>query len=207
MWQLIFMKRGFILKANDFAEILPYSYETLLTKVQAVLKPKRFEHVKRVADTAEALAKQYDGDPIRARIAGIVHDYAKDFSDERFKSVIMSQKFDPELLAYNNGIWHGVVGTYFVQKDLQIYDSEILNAVKKHTIGAPTMTKLDQIIFIADFIEPGRDFPGVEAARQAAQVSLAAGVACELQSTLSFLIKNHKTVYPKTIDSYNAWVH
>lgn len=202
------MKRGFILTNSDLATILPYSYETLLTKVAQKLKPKRFEHVKRVADTAEALAKKYDSDPVKARIAGIVHDYAKQFPDEAFKKAIVTQKFDPTLLAYSNGIWHGVVGTYFIQRDLQIYDEAILSAVAKHTIAAPRaeMSKLDQIIFIADFIEPGRDFPGIADARKAAAISLEAGVLYELKATLSFLITNNKKVYPKTLENYNGWV-
>lgn len=193
---------------SDLAAILPYSYETLLDKVQAKLKPKRFAHVQRVAETAEALAQKYDSDPVKAKIAGIVHDYAKQFPDEAFKKAIVTQKLDPELLAYNNGIWHGVIGPYFIQKELQIYDADILSAVAKHTIAAPKadMSKLDQIIFISDFIEPGRDFPGVDAARQAANTSLEAGVVYELKATLNFLITNNKKVYPKTLVSYNGWV-
>ncbi|MCH4170610.1 MAG: bis(5'-nucleosyl)-tetraphosphatase (symmetrical) YqeK [Lactobacillus sp.] len=191
---------------SDLADLLPYSYAELLDRVSQKLKPTRFAHVQRVAATAEKLAQKYGADVTRARVAGIVHDYAKDLPDEAFKQVILSQQLDPALLGYNNGIWHGVVGTYFIQRDLQIYDGAILSAVAKHTIGAPKMSKLDQIIFIADFIEPGRDFPGVDAARQAAETSLAAGVAFELAQTLNFLASKKQKIYPKTIDSYNAWV-
>ncbi|GAF39655.1 hydrolase [Agrilactobacillus composti DSM 18527 = JCM 14202] len=191
---------------SNLADLLPYSYAELLDRVSQKLKPKRFEHVQRVADTAEKLAQKYGADVTRARVAGIVHDYAKDLPDEAFKQVILSQQLDPALLGYNNGIWHGVVGTYFIQRDLQIYDPAILSAVGKHTIGAPKMSKLDQIIFIADFIEPGREFPGVDAARKAAETSLAAGVAFELAQTLNFLVSKKQKIYPKTIASYNAWV-
>ncbi|MCD2256676.1 bis(5'-nucleosyl)-tetraphosphatase (symmetrical) YqeK [Lactobacillus sp. CC-MHH1034] len=186
-------------------EVLPYDYEVLLQKVHAKLTDSRYNHVLRVADTAEALAQQYSADPVKARIAGIVHDYAKQFPDEAFKQVIMSQKLAPELLGYNNGIWHGVVGTYFIKRDLRIFDTAILSAVAKHTTADVEMSALDQIIFIADYIEPNRNFPGIDAARKAAQKSLAIGVAFELQHTLRYLVTQGAKIYPKTIISYNTW--
>lgn len=201
------MKRGYTLQKNEVEAILPYSQETLLSKVEAKLKPKRFEHVKRVADTAVSLAAKYGADTSRAWIAGIVHDYAKQLPDAAFKQVIADQKLDPDLLSYGNGIWHGEVGVYFIEKDLQIHDAAILSAVAKHTVGADEMSDLDQIIFIADFIEPGRDFPGVDEARTAAQTSLKAGVSYELTATMAFLIEQRQPIYPKTLTSYNAWVN
>ena len=110
------------------------------------------------------------------------------------------------MLQYGNAIWHGVVGAYFIERDLGIHDETILNAVRRHTIGAPEMTVIDQILFVADFIEPGRDFPGVAQARETAFADLAAGVRFEILNTLTFLIEGQKKIYPKTIDTYNAWV-
>jgi HD superfamily phosphohydrolase YqeK len=68
------------------------------------------------------------------------------------------------------------------------------------------MTKLDQIIFMADFIEPARDFPGVDEARKATAESLAAGVRFQIQHTLAYLIQKGAPVYPQTLATYNAWV-
>lgn len=186
--------------------LVPYSRADLVAKVAAKLSTSRFEHCLRVEQTAIQLAQQNGADVERAAIAGLVHDYAKQLPDQVFIEAIKHQQFDPDLLNYGNAIWHGVVGAYFIERDLGIHDATILNAVRRHTIGAPQMTVIDQIIFVADFIEPGRDFPGIDAARQAAQADLGAGVRFEILNTLKFLINGHKKVYPKTIETYNAWV-
>ncbi|KRK40001.1 bis(5'-nucleosyl)-tetraphosphatase (symmetrical) YqeK [Loigolactobacillus bifermentans] len=186
--------------------LVPYSRTTLVNKIKAQLSDHRFQHVLRVEQTAIDLAEHYGADVERASIAGLVHDYAKQRPDAEYRQLIQQEKFDPDLLNYGNGIWHGVVGAYLIEKELQIHDAAILNAVRRHTIGAPEMTTLDQILFVADFIEPGRDFPGVEAAREAADESLAAGVRYEVANTLQFLLARQQKIYPKTIATYNAWV-
>ncbi|KRL60910.1 bis(5'-nucleosyl)-tetraphosphatase (symmetrical) YqeK [Latilactobacillus fuchuensis] len=188
------------------ADLVPYTRAELVEKVAANLSTSRFEHCLRVEQTAIELARQNGADVERAAIAGLVHDYAKQLPDETFIAAIQANHFDPDLLNYGNAIWHGVVGAYFIERDLGIHDDIILNAIRRHTIGAPEMTLIDQILFVADFIEPGRDFPGIEQARQTAKADLAAGVRYEILNTLSFLIKGQKKIYPKTIDTYNAWV-
>ena len=194
---------------SDFVyqeNIVPYTRAELVSKVAANLSESRFEHCLRVEATAIQLAQKNGADVERAAIAGLVHDYAKQLPDETFIEAIKTQGFDPELLNYGNAIWHGVVGAYFIKRDLEIHDETILNAVRRHTIGAPEMTLIDQILFVADFVEPGRNFPGAEAARETAMADLAAGVRYEILNTLTFLIQGKKQIYPKTIDTYNAWV-
>ena len=194
---------------SDFVyqeNIVPYTRAELVAKVAANLSESRFEHCLRVEATAIQLAQKNGADVERAAIAGLVHDYAKQLPDETFIEVIKTQGFDPELLNYGNAIWHGVVGAYFIERDLEIHDETILNAVRRHTIGAPEMTLIDQILFVADFVEPGRNFPGAEAARETAMADLTAGVRYEILNTLTFLIQGKKQIYPKTIDTYNAWV-
>nr|WP_137636621.1 bis(5'-nucleosyl)-tetraphosphatase (symmetrical) YqeK [Loigolactobacillus binensis] len=186
--------------------LVPLTRAELLTRISEQLSASRFAHVQRVEQTAIKLAKKYGADVQRASIAGLVHDYAKQRPDQEFKRIIRQQQLDPDLLTANNGIWHGVVGAYLVEQELGIHDTQILNAVRRHTIGAVEMTALDKIIFVADFIEPGRDFPGIEQARAAANESLDAGVRFEISNTLKFLLAKQVNIYPKTIDTYNAWV-
>ncbi|PIO83222.1 HD domain-containing protein [Loigolactobacillus backii] len=200
-------ERGFtVANVNYRQELVPFDRKTLLERIKAQLSDGRFQHVLRVEQTALDLAERYGGDKQRAGLAGLVHDYAKQRPDEEYKALIRTEGFDPELLAYNNGIWHGVVGAFIIERELGIHDEQILNAVRRHTIGSDNMTRLDKIIFVADFIEPGRDFPGIEAARQAAATSLDAGVAFEIKQTLNYLLSTNKKIYPKTIATYNAYV-
>jgi len=178
----------------------------LIDRLKKALKDKRFQHVLRVEETAIKLAEQYGVDVEKASIAGLCHDYAKQRSDEDFIAEIKKKRLNPLLLDYGNAIWHGVVGAELIKDELGIWDEDILNAVRHHTTGAPVMTKLEQVIYMADYIEPGRDFTGVKKARVITAANLQAGVAYQTKHTLAYLIENGKPVYPKTIDTYNAWV-
>lgn len=185
---------------------IPMTRSELIDRLKKALKDKRFQHVLRVEETAIKLAEQYGVDVEKASIAGLCHDYAKQRSDEDFIAEIKKKRLNPLLLDYGNAIWHGVVGAELIKDELGIWDEDILNAVRHHTTGAPVMTKLEQVIYMADYIEPGRDFTGVKKARVIIAANLQAGVAYQTKHTLAYLIENGKPVYPKTIDTYNAWV-
>lgn len=187
-------------------EYTAYSRENLMQKIQMRMSEQRFKHVLGVEETAVALAKKYGASPEKASIAALTHDYAKERPDEEFKMVIVRDGFDPELLNYNNAIWHGLVGASFVERELGITDAEILHAIRVHTTGAAKMSLLDKIIYVADYIEPGRDFPGVVEAREIAMVDLDEAVRYETKHTLAHLIENENAVYPKTLETYNHWV-
>lgn len=182
--------------------------EALMQAVQMRMSEKRFKHVLGVEETAVALAERFDASPEKASIAALTHDYAKERSDEEFQLAIEQGDYSnkSELLKYGNAIWHGVVGADFVARELEITDEEILTAIRLHTTGAAEMNLLDKIIYVADYIEPGRNFPGVEDARVIAFSDLDQAVAFETKHTLAHLIESETPVYPKTIETYNRWV-
>ncbi|OYR88271.1 bis(5'-nucleosyl)-tetraphosphatase (symmetrical) YqeK [Lactobacillus taiwanensis] len=193
---------------NEINFVNTYSSLTsdeIIAKEKSNMDEKRFKHCIGVSQTSRKLAKLNNYDPDKAALAGFIHDYAKQVAPERFIKVIKEQNFDPDLLNYNRAIWHGIVGAYFIEKELKITDPEILTAIRRHTTADVEMTTLDKIVFIADFIEPGRDFSGVEEARKIAYANLDDGVGFELAHTLDFLITNRKKIYPKTFAAYNKW--
>lgn len=183
-----------------------YDRETLAQKVQMQMSEKRFQHVLGVEKTAIDLAEKYGASLEKASIAGLVHDYAKERTDDEFEMVIRRDGYDLNLLRYGNAIWHGLVGADFVQRELAIQDEEILQAMRLHTTGAARMTLLDKIIYVADFIEPGRDFPGADEGRSLAAVDLNEAVAFETRHTLMYLMEKQQLIYPKTLETYNFWV-
>ncbi|CAI2592663.1 hypothetical protein AKUH4B410M_06630 [Apilactobacillus kunkeei] len=186
---------------------IPLSREELIEKLKNALTQSRFEHVLRVEQKAIELAKKNDVDVEKASVAGLCHDYAKQRPDDDFIQLIKKYRLDDLLLQYGNAIWHGEVGYLMVQNELGVTDIDILNSIKHHTTGAKYMSKLEQIVYMADYIEMGRDFPGVEEAREITFNNLADGVAYQTKHTLQYLISANKPVYPKTIDTYNEWVN
>ena len=177
----------------------------IVSKEKSNMTEDRFEHCIGVSKTAKKLAElnQYDED--KAALAGFIHDYAKQVSVEEYREVIKTKGFDQDLLNWNRSIWHGIVGIYFIQRDLKINDTEILTAVRRHTTADVEMTTLDKIVFMADYIEPGRSFPGVEEARKITYANIDRGVGYQLAHTLEFLIEKRNKIYPRTLDAYNVW--
>lgn len=187
---------------NTFSSL---TSEELVNKAKNRLSDFRYTHCVRTAKTSVDLAKHYGLDVERAKVAGFLHDYAKEIPVEEYVRVIKEEGFDQDLLNWNRGILHGVVGVYFIEKELDVHDEQILNAIRNHTTGSPNMAELDKVIFLADFIEPGRKFAGVEDARSQTALSLDDGVGFELRHTLTYLIEDQAKVYPKTLASYNVY--
>lgn len=180
--------------------------DEILARMQDTLSDFRYTHCLRVEKVSRALAAEFGGDVQRAGLAGLLHDYAKERSDQEFIDTIKEHNLDPELLNYNNAIWHGIVGAEIIKDELGIYDEDVLNAIRRHTVGSDHMTQVDKCVFVADFIEPNRDFPGIDQARDYAEKSLDAAVTFELKHSVQHLVNKNRTIYPATFVSYNYWI-
>lgn len=178
----------------------------LIAKVEEMMSQKRFEHVLRVEKKAIELAKMYHGDLEQVSIAALLHDIAKDQADEEMRDLVISENLNLEILQYGSAIWHGPVGAILAKREFYITNEDILEAIEHHTVGARDMSLTAQIIFIADYIEDGRDFPKVKKARVLANESLETVIKYKLKETIKYLIKLEQKIYPKTVESYNAWI-
>ena len=127
-------------------------------KVRTVVTSKRFEHILGVAETAAMLGTIYDVDPVKCEIAGLLHDCAKCYADDELlrmcddAGIFLSNdlRSSPQLL-------HAVYGPTEAAVRYGITDNEILSSIRYHTTGKKNMTRLEQIVFVADYIEPHRD--------------------------------------------------
>ncbi|MGE8206173.1 bis(5'-nucleosyl)-tetraphosphatase (symmetrical) YqeK [Heyndrickxia sp. NPDC080065] len=167
------------------------------------LTEKRYKHTLGVTETAIQLAERYHVDKKKAELAAIFHDYAKFRPLEEMKKIIIEQNYDARLLKYNPELWHAPVGAYLVEHEAGIQDIEILNAIRYHTSGRRNMTSLEKVIYIADYIEPGRQFLGVEEARNLAEKDLNEALLFAVRNTIVFLMNKNQPVYPDTFELYN----
>ncbi|MGD6818178.1 bis(5'-nucleosyl)-tetraphosphatase (symmetrical) YqeK [Metabacillus sp. 84] len=177
-----------------------------LELVKKQLTDHRYQHTLGVMETAIELAGKYGADIKKAETAAIFHDYAKFRQKEEMKQIILAQNMKQDLLIHNTELWHAPAGAYLVRTEAGIEDPEILDAIKYHTSGKAGMSLLEKVIYVADYIEPGRRFPGVEEAREAAERSLEEAMMLSLQNTITFLLKKNQAVYPMTIEAYNDLV-
>lgn len=180
--------------------------ERALRIVKQQITEHRYLHTLGVADTAILLAGQYGADQQKAELAAIFHDYAKFRPKDEMREIILTQSMPKDLLQFNAELWHAPVGAYLVEKEVGITDKEILDAIRYHTAGRPGMTKLEKVIYLADYIEPGRRFPGVEEVRKLAKVNLDNALMKSMQNTILFLLNKNQAVYPNTFNTYNDLV-
>lgn len=180
--------------------------EEALKIVKEQLTEHRYQHTLGVMETAIHLAGKYGADKKKAELAAIFHDYAKFRPKDEMKEIIVSQGLPKELLEFNSELWHAPVGAYLAEKEAGITDSEVLDAIRYHTSGRPGMTLLEKIIYLADYIEPGRQFPGVDEVREMAKESLDQALIKAVQNTIMFLMKKNQAVYPDSFHTYNDLV-
>lgn len=179
------------------------SLEEIQEELKKVLKRKRYNHTIGVRYTAQALAMCFDEDMEKAGYAGMLHDCAKYLSDEemlvecRKHHIVCSdtEKLRPSLL-------HAKLGACYARELYGIEDDQILSGIRWHTTGKPGMNNFEKIIFIADYIEPGRKMiPGMEEIRRAAFCNLDEAMYLILENTLSYLEDTSKSS-KDMIDSY-----
>lgn len=175
-------------------------------ELQSVLKESRFIHTQGVRYTAAALAMCYGENIMYAQIAGILHDCAKGFSDEKLLEICQDKQIeisDSELEAPY--LLHAKVGAYFAQEKYGVMEKEVLSGICYHTTGRAGMTPLEQIIFIADYIEPNRrEIPELEECRKLAFEDLDKATYSILENTLLYLknTKGEGKIDPTTKEAY-----
>lgn len=171
--------------------------------VKEKLKPKRYEHTIRVMDTAVSLAKHYGVNEKKIELAAILHDYAKYRSPDEMRRWVIKEKLPQDILEYNDELLHGPVGSKMIEHELGVKDDLIQNAIYYHTTGKRNMTLFEKIIFIADYIEPGRQFPGVEAVREVVYKDIHEACYMAATNTILFLMEMEQPIYPDTFQLYN----
>ena len=113
-----------------YQDYINCSREALLEKMAELLPEKRLTHCLGVERAAIELAQRFGVDTEKAGLAGLLHDYAKKLSDQEFLGLIDRYQLDPDLKNWGNNVWHGMVGIYKIQEDLDLHDPEILRAIE-----------------------------------------------------------------------------
>lgn len=180
--------------------------EQALKLVKEQLTEHRYQHTLGVMETAITLAKQYGADEKKAETAAIFHDYAKFRPKDEMRQIILEQHFPQDLLHFHTELWHAPTGAYLVEKEAGITDKEVLDAIRFHTSGRPGMSLLEKVIYLADYIEPGRHFPGVDEVRALAKENLDTALIQAVKNTILFLMKKNQPVYPDSFLTYNDLV-
>ena len=170
--------------------------------VKSRLSEKRWTHTKNVKKMAVKLARRWGTDPEKAAMAAILHDSAKELPKQELLQIFA----DNAIIAENAParpapVWHGIAAAILAQTCWGIEDPEILSAIRCHTTGKPDMTLLEKVIYLADYIEPNRDFPGVDELRRAVYDDLDKGLLMGLSDTIDEMERMGNPVHHDTLEA------
>lgn len=178
-----------------------------MEKIIEDIGSRRFEHSLRVRDTALKLAEINGVDPHKAEIAALYHDCAKIEDEEAL--LAKAREFDLSLDKYmleSHELIHAHLGAKISEEIYGIKNQDILNAIKYHTTGRDQMSMLEKIIYMADYIEPKRNFPGVEEVRYMAFKDIDKALLLALDKTIISLIEIGKLVHTETLIARNELI-
>ena len=184
-----------------------YQIKDKIAFLENRLSKKRFQHSVNVAKAARLLAANYGEDIDKAYFAGLVHDICKEDPPEEQRRLMLAGDFAPDLAElHSRKLWHGIAGAYFIETEFGVEDRDILNAVRFHTVGRAGMSRLEEIIYIADMISDERDFKGVGKMRKLAYENLQLAMLEALRDAASSVLKKGGMLPVYTIEAYNSYL-
>jgi len=177
----------------------------MIDKLKTKLSDKKFVHSLNVMNMSATLAKKYGQDVEKAKIAGLLHDCAKDMSADELLDVCYKfnihvddgRKACPKLL-------HAQVGAKLAQIEYEVDDAGIIDAISKHTTGDASMNLTDKIIFMADYAEIDRNFEGVEGIRNLCFKDIDTALLMALDNTIRYVLAKGTLLHIDTVNARNG---
>ena len=184
------------------------SYPDALDAVHAHLGKKAAKHCVRVAEAAHKLALAYDVDAEEARLAGLLHDWDREATPQGLLGEARAAGVDVTSVdAVVPHLLHARTGAIAARSALPGLSDAVVSAISRHTLGAPDMTPLEMVVFLADMIESHRDYPGVETLRDSVgEVALPELFALGYRQSVGHLVEARKPIHPVTVDVWNQYV-
>lgn len=181
-----------------------WSYEKIEAYLKENLTEGRYIHTLGVAQIACNLAILNGVSEEKAKMAALIHDAAKNMNINEQVKLVEQNNIELDSISKNSPqILHGWVAAILGNKLMGVQDEEVLSAIHCHTTGKKHMSTLDKIIYISDYIEPNRKYPGVEELRRVTFEDLNNGVLKGIDNTITYVIKQGQLIHPATIEARN----
>lgn len=181
--------------------------QNIENKLAAILNKNRYRHTIGVMYTAGSIAMRYNENIETAMLAGLLHDCGK-FCSEK-EQIELCKKYDIELTEAELNVpalIHAKLGAFLAKEEYGAEDENICNAILYHTTGHPDMTMLEKIIYLADYIEPGRkQIPGLTEIRSMTFIDIDEAVRLCAENTLNYLESSGRPIDPMTQYTYEFY--
>lgn len=183
--------------------------QEIINRLKTMLSPGRFRHTLSVARWAESLAKIHGEDPGRARLAGLLHDCAKEWPPLRLSTAARLHRLsvpgkDFILRHRRFHLFHAHVSAWWARKFFKVKDPAVLSAVARHTLGHDRMGRLDKILYVADFSAPVRGFAAAARVRRLARKNLDAALKETVRLKISYVLRSGGALHPQTTALWNG---
>lgn len=186
------------------------SYDDLRKFLKKTQSPARYEHGVRVGDLAAQLGKIHGWNKERARLAGLLHDCAKEWSPKKMFSFVRKNKLKvpdlPFVLKNAPNMMHAYVGSEWAAQKGWILNKSDLRAIRSHTLGEVGMSVEQKILFVADFAEPGRPYKSARIARKIAKLDLEEALRIAMAHKMRWQLRKSKPVHPFWLKVWNHLV-
>ena len=184
------------------------TYGDAIAALASRLSEDALAHCERVAETAAGLAVVYGADEEVARLAGLLHDWDRETAEgELLESARRGALPVTEAEASQPGLLHARTGAEALAREFPGISDDVLSAVARHTVGEAGMSDMDKIVYLADMLEPGRSFEGVDDLREGVgTVSLDELFSLAYQHSVLYLVRERKRIHPDTVAVWNAHV-
>lgn len=179
--------------------------EVMQEKLQSALSVKRYIHTMGVSEEAVRLAEIFgtQAEQQKAKVAGLLHDCAKDYPKELRERFCKEYKVKlDDIMKQQTDLIHPFLGAEVAKREYKVKDEEVLNAIRYHTTGRANMSTLEKIVFIADYIEPNREkFDGLEEARRLAYLDLDMAMKFILEETIAYVKERGRLLHPLSLEA------
>lgn len=184
-----------------------YDYAFMKSELAKILSHKRYEHSLNVAQSAYELALKYDENCEKAYVCGLLHDICKELPFKQQKQMALSSGYHLSFEEIcSKSLWHAVAGAYYAAKKYNIADEDMLNAIRYHTIAREKMSRLEEIIYLADLISADRKYKDVNRIRKLAFSDLQLAMREALRFTLTNVSDNCVYLPLCSVQAYNQYV-
>ncbi len=177
---------------------MPQEIADIRSRLSRILKKRRLSHTMLTACEAVKLACRYGADPKKARLAAVLHDCVKlpnkeliAFCEQNCYDLTDDERENPYLI-------HARLGAVLAEQDYGVADPEVLMAIRNHTLGRVGMSMLEKIIYVADKIEPSRDYEGLDEIRELAYKDIDGAMLLVMQHSAEYTAASGRAVNPST---------
>lgn len=183
---------------------IPQDLESIRNLLEESIPGKRYKHSLRVYETALLLGKRHGADERQVALGALLHDCGREIPVEASAAKAREWGLPVDFVEENQPILlHARLGEYLAVHKYGVSDPEVLEAIRCHTTGAEELSLTARIVFLADMLEPHRDFPGVEKLRKTAETDLDKTMLLAYAGTIHYLLEAEALIHPAAIAGYN----